>query len=390
MPFKVSPTLPSPNLSLQALVVLTLVLLTLCASPVMGQEEDSYRSAFNGKFLIGAALSQGQLFGLEPGTLDLVSRQFNAVTAENDMKWERLQPEEGYFDFEAADALVAFAESHAMDITGHVLLWHSQTPDWVFQDDEGGPAGREQLLGRLEQHMKTILDRYRGRVRAWDVVNEALNEDGSLRDSPWRRILGDDYVVEAFRIAHELDPKLRLVYNDYNLFKPEKRAGVVQLVRAIQAAGVPIHAVGMQGHYGLGYPESLDEVRASIRAFGAAGVDVEITELDISVLPFPEEAEQGADIAQDLALQERLNPYAAGLPDTVAETQAAHFQALFRIYLDEADTVARVTFWGVHDGQSWRNGWPMAGRTDYPLTFDRSGEPKPIARALWNLAREAP
>ena len=372
-------------------LLISLLCAALCqTTPQDAKASDNYRDAFAGKFLVGAALSQDQILGREPGTLALVARQFNALTAENDMKWERIQPEEGRFDFEAPDALVDFADRHDMDLTGHVLLWHSQTPDWVFSDGQGGTASREQLLGRLERHMRTVLERYRGRVAAWDVVNEALNEDGSLRDSPWRQILGNDYVAETFRLAHAIDPEIRLVYNDYNLFKPAKRAGAVRLVQAIQDAGVPIHAVGMQGHYGLGYPESLAEVQASIRAFGAAGVKVEITELDLSVLPFPEEAEQGADIDQDLALQARLDPYAGGLPEVVADEQAAQFLALFEIYLAEADTVDRVTFWGVHDGQSWRNGWPMSGRTDYPLTFDRAGAPKPVARSLWSLARAAP
>lgn len=364
--------------------------LALCVSaPVMAAEAARFQTAFADHFLIGAALSQDQILGREPGTLALVADQFNALTAENDMKWERLQPQPGQFDFEAADALVAFAAEHHMDLTGHVLLWHSQTPDWVFTDGAGGDASREQLLGRLERHMKTVMKRYAGRIQAWDVVNEALNEDGSLRDSPWRRILGDDYVVQAFRLAHATDPDVRLVYNDYNLFKPEKRAGAVRLVRSIQAAGVPIHAVGMQGHYSLGYPESLQEVQDSIRAFGALGVQVEITELDVSVLPFPEAAEQGADVNQDLALQARLNPYVNGLPEAVAVAQTTHYLDLFRIFLAESETIARVTFWGVHDGQSWRNGWPMAGRTDYPLAFDRSGAPKPLAGALWTLAEEA-
>ncbi len=368
---------------------LSLVLGFAAAVPARAVEEggETYREAFAGKFLVGAALGRAVIEGRAPGVQGLAARQFNAVTAENDMKWENLQPEEGRFEFEVADALVDFAAANGMQVTGHVLLWHQQTPDWVFEDEHGDPVGREPLLERLETHIRTVAGRYRGRVHGWDVVNEALNEDGSLRDSAWLRILGPDYIAQAFRMAHEAAPEARLIYNDYNLYQPDKRAGAVRLVRELKAQGVPIHAVGMQAHYGLTHPEDMADVARSIEAFAASGVDVEITELDLAVLPFPEGSDRGADLDENFALQEKLDPYRAGLPEDVAALQAARYAELFGFFLDHADKVSRVTFWGVTDAGSWKNNWPMVGRTDYPLTFDRQGRPKPAFHAIIERVR---
>lgn len=346
------------------------------------EHSGTYRDAYADHFRVGAALGRTVIQGEAPGVLGLAARQFDAVTAENDMKWENIQPEEGTFTFEVADALLDFAEANDMQVTGHVLLWHQQVPDWVFEDEDGATVGREQLLERLETHISTVAGRYRGRVHGWDVVNEALNEDGTLRESHWLKILGPDYIAQAFAMAHAADPEARLIYNDYNLYQPAKRDGAVRLVKDLQARGIPIHAVGMQAHYGLEHPEDLQDVARSIQAFAALGVEVEITELDLAVLPFPEGSDRGADLDENFALQERLDPYRAGLPEAVATHQAQRYADLFRIFLDHDDVVTRVTFWGVTDAGSWKNNWPMVGRTDYPLTFDRQGRPKAAFHAI--------
>lgn len=368
--------------------LIPLLLLAGITAPVDASDTvpETLREAFAGHFHVGAALGRAVIEGTAPGVQGLAARQFDAVTAENDMKWENLQPEEGQFDFGISDALLDFAEANDMQVTGHVLLWHQQTPDWVFQDDTGAPAGREQLLQRLETHIQAVAGRYRGRVHGWDVVNEALNEDGSLRASKWLEILGPDYIAQAFAMAHAADPDARLIYNDYNLYQPAKRDGAVRIVKALQAKGVPIHAVGMQAHYGLGHPEDLQDVARSIQAFAALGVDVEITELDMAVLPFPQGSDGGADLDENFELQERLDPYRDGLPEDVAALQAERYAALFRIFLDH-EAVTRVTFWGVTDAGSWKNNWPMVGRTDYPLVFDRQGKPKPAFEAIMDLVR---
>jgi endo-1,4-beta-xylanase len=352
---------------------------TAAAVPSLG-------AAFGGAFRVGAALNRRQIMGDDADELELVARQFNSVTAENAMKWEKIEPLEGQFDWTAADALVAFAEEHAMQVAGHVLVWHQQTPEWVFRDSEGHPASRELLLARMESHINAVVGRYRGRVHAWEVVNEALNEDGSPRQTPWRTLIGEDYIERAFEFAHRADPGAELYYNDFNLYKPGKREGAVRLVKGLRDKGLRIDAVGMQAHYGLGHPEDWSDFAGSIEAFAALGVDVHITELDISVLPPPDEASRGADLGVNHELNARFNPYVNGLPADVETAQIGRYVDLFRILLDHRDSVSRVTFWGVDDGDSWKNDWPMRGRTDYPLLFDRQGRPKRVFFKVISLA----
>jgi endo-1,4-beta-xylanase len=346
------------------------------ADPASGQEV-SLKDAFAGAFLVGAALSREQILGEKPGVLELAARQFNTLTAENVMKWEKIEPLENRFDWEAPDALAAFSEAHGMSLAGHVLVWHQQTPEWVFRDDAGNPASRELLLARMENHINALVGRYRGQVKYWEVVNEALNEDGGLRQTPWLTIIGEDYIEKAFEFAHHADPDAQLYYNDFNLYKPEKRAGAVRLVKRLKDRGLRVDAIGMQAHYGLGHPENWADFAGSIKSFAALGVAVHITELDIAVLPFPDEQSLGADLSVNHALNARLNPYVNGLPDAVERAQVERYTDLFRILLAHRDDVERVTFWGIDDAQSWKNGWPMQGRTDYPLLFDRAGQPKP-------------
>lgn len=346
------------------------------ADSEIGQQA-SLKDAFAHAFLVGAALSREQIMGEEPATLQRVLRQFNSLTAENVMKWERIEPLEGQFDWEAPDALVAFSEAQDMQLAGHVLVWHQQTPDWVFQDEQGNPASREQLLARMERHINTVVGRYKGKVRYWEVVNEALNDDGSLRQTPWLTIIGEDYIEKAFEFARRADPDAQLYYNDFSLYKPAKRAGAVRLVRGLMDRGLRVDAIGMQGHYGLGHPEDWADFAGSIEAFAALDVAVHVTELDISVLPFPDEQSRGADLSVNFELNNLLNPYADGLPATVEAAQTARFVDLFSILLAHRDSIERVTFWGVDDAHNWKNDWPMVGRTDYPLLFDRQGQPKP-------------
>jgi endo-1,4-beta-xylanase len=255
----------------------------------------------------------------------------------------------------------------------------------VFQDAAGQPVGRDTLLARMRDHIMTVVGRYKGRIKGWDVVNEALNEDGTLRDSPWRRIIGDDYLVKAFQYAREADPAAELYYNDYSLENPAKRDGAVRLIRMLQDAGVKVAAIGTQEHNKMDWPSAAD-VDAMIRAFAATGVKVNVTELDVDVLPRATRA-QGAEVSDRAALQAGQNPYSAGLPDSVQQALARRYAELFRVYLAHKDVMDRVTFWGVRDGDSWLNNWPVRGRTSYPLLFDRQGRPKPAFDAVVRLAR---
>ena len=362
-----------------------LVAMTCFATSVHGDHDTpALADLYADSFKIGVALNPGEIRGEDPSAARLVSQHFNSYTAENDMKWERIEPTEGNFDWAVADDFVALSERNNAFMVGHTLLWHSQTPDWVFEDSNGEPASREVVLARLKHHIDTVVGRYKGRVHSWDVVNEAFNDDGTWRDSPWLRTIGPDYIARAFEYAHAADPEAELYYNDYNLFKAPKRDAVVKLVKALQAEGLRVDGVGLQGHYGIGYPP-MEELEASIVALGNLDVNVLVTELDISVLPFPSSAQQGADISLNFELQAELNPYSEGLPDDVSAALADAYRSLFELYLKHADLIDRVTLWNLTDASTWRNNWPMRGRTDYPVLFDRQNQPKDAYRALVNL-----
>ena len=343
------------------------------------------RDVFADDFLIGAALDTGQIMGLDQATPEFIARQFSAVTAENAMKWERIHPEEDRYVFEHADRLAAFAKSHSIHVAGHTLVWHKQTPDWVFRDASGGPASRELLLARMRSHIETVVGRYRGQVASWDVVNEALDAGGELRDNRWRRIIGDDYVEKAFEFAHAADPDAFLNYNDFDLYLPAKRDGAIRLLDGLRRKGIPVHGIGMQAHYRLDAPTNLQDVEDSIVAFSKAGFDVMITELDVSVLPNPTEAGGAVRVDGRFRHDARFDPYTDGLPASVGRQLGQRYVDLFSIFLAHRDAVSRVTFWGVNDAQSWKNDWPMRGRTDYPLLFDRENRPKPALFRLVSL-----
>lgn len=363
--------------------------LTLATTPALSDHHELVlKEAFSGAFLVGAAVSRDQIMGNDPDAMELAARQFNTLTAENVMKWEKIEPSENQFDWDAPDRLVDYAEKHDMEVAGHVLVWHQQTPDWVFQDGNGGPASREQLLARMKNHIETVAGRYRGRVQSWEVVNEALNEDGTLRSTPWLEIIGEDYIEKAFEFAHQADPTAKLYYNDYNLFKPEKAAGARKLIQSLRDRGLVVHGAGMQGHYGWDNPADIGDFKAALSGFADLGLEVYITELDVSVLPFPDPENWGADISLNMELNAKYNPYPDGLPDKMAQKQAQQYKKLFEVILDHKVSVGRVTFWGINDGHSWKNGWPMEGRTDYPLLFDRDNKPKAVFYEVIGLAQE--
>ncbi|MCI2285280.1 endo-1,4-beta-xylanase [Colwellia sp. MSW7] len=276
---------------------------------------------------------------------------------------------------------VEFANKNNHFFTGHTLVWHSQVPDWVFEHKDGTPLNRAELLARMEDHINTVAGRYAGKIDAWDVVNEALNEDGTLRESKWLSIIGDDFIEQAFMLAAKAAPNAKLYYNDYNLYKPEKRNGVLNLVKRLQNKGIRIDGVGMQAHYSLTKPD-LTEIEDSIKAYSALNMDVLITELDVSVIPFPDEKNMGADVSLSMELQESFNPYPDALPVEVENQLGDRYRALFNIFNRHQEVIKRVTFWGVSDANTWRNDWPMPGRTDYPLLFDRQLKAKPFVSSL--------
>jgi len=327
------------------------------------------KDAFKDKFYIGVALNRNQAQSKDDAEYQIIKSQFNSISPENDMKWENIHPLKDTYNFGPADDYVNTGKDLNMFIIGHTLLWHSQTPKWVFEDDNGNPLTRDALLKRLRDHIYTVMGRYKGTVKGWDVVNEALNEDGTLRDSKWRKIIGDDYIEKAFEYAHDADPDAELYYNDYNLYKKEKRKGAVDILKRLKAKNIPVKAVGEQGHYSLTGP-SITEVENAILDFIDAGVQINITELDISVLP-DKGAAATADVANNATYSKELDPYKNGLPAEVEQRLAARYKSFFKLFIKFKENIDRITFWGLSDGDTWLNNWPIRGRNNYPLLYNR-------------------
>ncbi len=322
---------------------------------------------------MGAAVNIFQLTGRDSIGARIIMTQFNSISPENVLKWQSVHPEPGRYNFGPADKYVSFGEENHMFIIGHTLVWHHQTPRWVFEDADGKPLNREELLKRMHDHIQTVVGRYKGRIKGWDVVNEALNEDGTLRQTQWLKIIGPDYIEKAFEYAHEADPGAELYYNDYSLENKPKREGAIRIYKELRAKGIPITGIGDQMHFKLSLFDSL-QIDSTLEDFRNNGIKVMITELDIDVLPLPE-MKSGADVSLYFKSTEKLNPYKNGLPDSTEQKLADSYEKLFKIFLKYKDDIGRVTFWGVRNGDSWLNNWPVPGRTNYPLLFSRSGKP---------------
>lgn len=345
-------------------------------------EKPVLKEVFQNDFYIGAALNIEQISGKEPKAMELVARHFNSITPENIMKWEEIHPEPDRYNFEASDQYVAFGEKHNMHIIAHALVWFHQTPDWVFQDKSGNPLSRSALLERMKEHIYTVMGRYKGRIHGWDVVNEAIMKDGSFRKCKWFEIIGEDYVQKAFEFAREADPEAELYYNEYDYEFSPKTEGVIRLIRKLQSNGVRVDGVGIQGHWFLDYP-TMDLLDSYVRELSKLDIKLMVTELDIGILPFyPVDSTIVPLSSFDEETQKKYNPYPNGLPDTVEENLAKRYVELFNYFKEHRDIFGRITFWAVHDGQSWRNYWPITGRSDYPMLFDRYCQPKPAFDAV--------
>lgn len=365
------------------------ILMLAGAPTTVATPPTTLKDAYADAFLLGTAVNADIVSGRDARAQALVPLHFNAITPENVMKAEALLPEPGQWDFADADAFVEFGRRHGMFIVGHTLVWHNQTPAWFFEDADGQPADTATMRERLRDYIHTVAGRYAGRVHAWDVVNEQIGEDGQYRDTLWTRAYGGDgdaLLRDAFRFAAEAAPDAELYYNDFNAWRPEKRDGIVRMVRMLQEHGIRIDGVGIQGHWGLNYP-STAHIEAAIDAYAALGVKVMITELEVDVLPLTRE---GQIIGQGLMhpqfelpeFKRFLDPYRDGLPDEVQQQLADRYAELFRIFHGRRDKLHRVTVWGVEDGMSWKNGYPIPNRTNHPLLFDRQGQAKPALRAV--------
>ena len=358
----------------------------LFACSLQSKATPTLKDALKDKFLIGAALNKDQIKENDVAGVRVVKEQFNSIVAENCMKSMYLQPEEGKFYFDDADQFVKFGEENNMFIIGHCLIWHSQAPRWFFVDDKGNDVSREVLIERMKNHITTVVSRYKGRVHGWDVVNEAILEDGSLRQSKFYKIIGDDFIKLAFQFAHAADPDAELYYNDYNEWHAGKRDAIVAMIKDFRKNGIRIDAVGMQGHIGMDYP-TFEEYQTAMDAYAAAGVKMMVTELDMSALPRPRQ-NVGANIADIEAYRAEVNPYTNGLPDNIAKEWTKRMSDFFQLFINNSDKITRVTMWGVGDGTSWKNDFPMRGRTDYPLLFDREYRAKPVVNVIIEEARK--
>lgn len=361
-------------------------LAALTASGLSAQKSDgTLKKAFQDKFYIGTAMSLPQIDGTDQKAAAIIKKQFSSVVAENCMKSMFLQPQEGKFFFDDADKFVDFGMKNNMFIIGHTLIWHSQLPKWFFTDKNGKDVSREVLKQRMKNHITTVVSRYKGKVKGWDVVNEAILEDGSYRKSKFYEILGEDFIPLAFQYAQEADPNAELYYNDYNEWYPEKVKTVITMVEKLKSRGIRIDGVGMQAHVGMDNP-SIDEYEKAILAYSNAGVKVNITELEISALPSPWGS--SANVSDTVAYQKEMNPYTKGLPKEVEMKWEKRYLDFFGLFLKHKDKIRRVTLWGVTDKQSWKNDFPVKGRTDYPLLFDRKDKEKPVVQKIIKLAEK--
>lgn len=356
------------------LIIGAAVVLAAAGCSSKAEEPKGIKDAFEGKFYIGTALNEAEIRGIDTTGVDLVKTHFNSIVAENCMKNEEIHPAEDVWNFELADKFVEFGEANDMFIIGHCLVWHSQLAKWFAYDENGEYVTPEVLKQRMKDHITTIMTRYKGRIHGYDVVNEAIVEDGSYRKSPFYEILGEEFIPWAFECAHAADPDAELYLNDYGMNVPGRRDAYVKLINQLKERGLRIDAIGMQGHMGMDYP-TVEEFETSLLAFAGTGVNVMITEWDMSALPT---VNMGANVADVEEYKASLNPYADGLPEDVAKVWNERMKSFMDLFLKHSDKITRVTAWGVSDEDSWKNGWPIPGRTDYCLLIDRDHEVKPF------------
>lgn len=351
-------------------------------SCMAGQDVPALKNVFKDHFLIGGALNRWVVAGRNAGAVAIAKKHFSTATAENEMKWQSINPWPNRYNWEPADRYVAFCEKNQMAIMGHCLVWHSQVPRWVFRDDSGNALKRDALLARMKDHIMAVVGRYKGRIKGWDVVNEALNENGTLRSSQWLQIIGEgsedkqyDFIEHAFRWAHEADPNAELYYNDYGLETSKAKCdGAVAIVKHLKSKGLRIDGVGIQLHGGLKHP-SVEGLEYAITNLAASGVKVMVTELDIRTQT---RGYRGADIRR-VSRQSTRDPNsdAAEIQKKLAEKYAEIFSVLVKHKKD----ITRITFWGVYDGASWIGG--------SPLLFDRNYKPKEAFFAVIKTAQES-
>ena len=351
---------------------------------ILSEKSNKYRSLsnhFKNHFHLGAAINENTILGNDNKSKEIVVSEFNSITPENSLKWMFIQPLPGKFDFKVSDKYVNIGSKNDMYTVGHALIWHAQLAEFMQNIDN-----KEETLFHVKNHINTLMNRYKGKIDAWDVVNEAFEEDGSFRESVFYKNLGQNYIEDVFVLATKVDPEADLIYNDYNLYKIEKRLAVINMVNKFKANGIKIDGVGVQAHWDLNTP-SINEIENIILDFHKTGILVSFTELDISVLPNPWEM-VGAEVNQNFSKFEgdpKMNPYPNELPNNIQDKLAKRYEDIFKLFLKHSDKINRVTFWGVIDKYSWLNDWPIKGRTNYPLLFDKDYKSKKAYYKLLEL-----
>ncbi len=325
-------------------------------------------------FPIGVAVSPKNLVSDEA---PLIKQNFNSLTAENAMKMTSLQPKEGVFNWAAADSIVDFAVKNKLKVRGHTLCWHDQTPDWLFIGPNGDRVSKELLLQRLKTYIQTVMKRYKGKVYAWDVVNEAVDDNPNhyLRRSKWYEIAGEDYIAKAFEYAHEADPTAQLFYNDYNGERPDKMANIFRLLKSLKDKGIVVHGIGLQSHWSIFEPNQTD-LEAAIEKYSSIGLKIHITELDISIYPWePSVRAKRPDEMETLTAE-------------LEQKQSDQYDMIFGVFRKYKNVIGNVTFWNVSDRYTWLDYFPVAGRKNYPLLFDAHLQPKKVYWRIVNFKKD--
>ena len=340
------------------------------------EDPTGYKDTYKDYFTVGVAVNMRNVSN--PDQIALIKKNFNSITAENDMKPVSLQPEEGKFNWENADKIANFCRENNIPLRGHCLCWHSQFADWMFVDKKGKEVSKEVFYERLRTHIHAVVNRYKDIVYAWDVVNEAM-ADGDGRRMPWMKeepspyrqsrhfkLCGDEFIAKAFEFAREADPKALLFYNDYNAADPAKRDRIFNMVKKMKDAGVPIDGIGMQGHYNI-YGPSIEDVDAAITKYATLVDHIHFTELDVRI-----NEEMGGQLRFSRGEAKPVAPYI----DALLEAQYAN---LFKVFRKHKNVIKNVTFWNLSDHDSW------LGVNNYPLPFDKNFKPKKAYYAIKNF-----
>jgi len=340
-------------------------------------KEIGLKDAFADDFFIGAMVPVERILRPDAKYFQLIEKHYDALVTDNAFKWQFIHPAENKWDWQYADNFVDFGLKREKKLLGHLLMWHAQLPMGFFDGHRQKPITKTELTRRYEEHISTIVDRYRGKFYSWDVVNEALTKTG-WRKTQWLEHLGPEYIDNSFRLVRSIDPSVKLVYNDFGLSSAQKRENVLKLLTHLKDSKTPIDVVGMQGHIGLDYP-NLEEMEKSITAFYKAGCKVHISELDVDVLPYV--------TLDDGISEDEYDPYKDALPIGVALKLAERYKRIFEMFLRHREKIDVVCFWGISDEDSWKNDSPIVGRTNHPLLFDRQLEKKAAFHAVMSLKK---